>query len=104
MTKLIPMSNNWVGYSGTFLEFDKQLVPKEHIYFDKINPDCFEINLKSELLEYTGHEQIVTFDYFGQQVLGKFASTLDIEINKELRLNIDTSQISLFDKDSKKRI
>jgi len=76
----------------------------EHIYFDKINPDCFEIDLKSELLEYTGHEQIVTFDYFGQQVLGKFASTFDIEINKELKLNIDTSQISLFDKDSKKRI
>jgi multiple sugar transport system ATP-binding protein len=76
----------------------------EHIYFDKINPDCFEIDLKSELLEYTGHEQIVTFDYFGQQVLGKFASTFDIEINKEIKLNIDTSQISLFDKDSKKRI
>ena len=76
----------------------------EHIYFDKINSDCFEIDLKSELLEYTGHEQIVTFDYFGQQVLGKFASTFDIEINKELKLNIDTSQISLFDKDSKKRI
>ena len=76
----------------------------EHIYFDKINPDCFEIDLKSELLEYTGHEQIVTFNYLGQQVLGKFASTFDIEINKELKLNIDTSQISLFDKDSKKRI
>ncbi|MDB9699753.1 ABC transporter ATP-binding protein, partial [Candidatus Pelagibacter sp.] len=76
----------------------------EHIYFDKINPYFFEINLKSELLEYTGHEQIVTFDYFGQQVLGKFASTFNIEINKELKLNIDTSQISLFDKDSKKRI
>jgi multiple sugar transport system ATP-binding protein len=76
----------------------------EHVYFEKINPDCFEINLKSELLEYTGHEQIVTFDYFGQQVLGKFASTFDIEINKDLKLNIDTSQISLFDKDTQKRI
>ena len=76
----------------------------EHIYFEKINSDCFEINLKSELLEYTGHEQIVTFNYFGQQVLGKFASTFDIEINKDLKLNIDTSQISLFDKNSKKRI
>jgi hypothetical protein len=68
----------------------------EHIYFEKINPDCFEISLKSELLEYTGHEQIVTFDYLGQQVLGKFSSTFDIEINKDLKLNIDTSQISLF--------
>ena len=76
----------------------------EHIYFEKINPDCFEINLKSELLEYTGHEQIVTFDYFGQQVLGKFASTLDININKDLKLNIDMSQISLFDKHTKNRI
>ena len=76
----------------------------EHIYFEKINTDCFEISLKSELLEYTGHEQIVTFDYFGQQVLGKFASTLDININKDLKLNIDMSQISLFDKDTKNRI
>jgi len=76
----------------------------EHIYFEKINPDCFEIRLKSELLEYTGHEQIVTFDYLGQQVLGKFSSTFDIKINKDLKLNIDTSQISLFDKQSKKRI
>ena len=76
----------------------------EHIYFEKINPDCFEINLKSELLEYTGHEQIVTFDYFGQQVLGKFASTLDININNDLKLNIDMSQISLFDKHTKNRI
>jgi len=76
----------------------------EHIYFEKINPDFFEISLKSELLEYTGHEQIVTFDYFGQQVLGKFASTLDININKDLKLNIDMSQISLFDKQTKNRI
>ncbi|MDA9077101.1 ABC transporter ATP-binding protein [Candidatus Pelagibacter sp.] len=76
----------------------------EHIYFEKINPDCFEISLKSELLEYTGHEQIVTFDYFDQQVLGKFASTLDININKDLKLNIDMSQISLFDKHTKNRI
>ena len=76
----------------------------EHIYFDKINSDCFEVSLKSELLEYTGHEQIVTFNYFGQQVLGKFASTFDIEINKDLKLNIDTSKISLFDKDSERRI
>ena len=76
----------------------------EHIYFEKINPDCFEISLKSELLEYTGHEQIVTFGYFGQQVLGKFASTLDININKDLKLNIDMSQISLFDKHTKNRI
>ena len=76
----------------------------EHIYFEKINSDCFEINLKSELLEYTGHEQIVTFDYLGQQVLGKFSSTFDIEIDKDSKLNIDTSQISLFNKQSKKRI
>ena len=76
----------------------------EHIYFEKINSDCFEINLKSELLEYTGHEQIVTFNYFGQQVLGKFASTLDINISKDLKLNIDMSQISLFDKHTKNRI
>ena len=101
----IPISNYSFKnkFDGTEISTYLGIRP-EHIYFEKIKPDCFEISLKSELLEYTGHEQIVTFDYFGQQVLGKFASTLDININKDLKLNIDMSQISLFDKHTKNRI
>ena len=76
----------------------------EHVYFEKINSNNFEIDLKSELVEYTGHEQIITFNFSEQQFLGKFSSTLDIQMDKDLKLNIDINQISLFDKDTQNRI
>ncbi len=76
----------------------------EHIYIDKNNSDYFQISAKSELVEYIGHEQIVTFNYFEQQFLGKFPSTLDINMDKNLKLYIDLNQISLFDKNTKERL
>jgi multiple sugar transport system ATP-binding protein len=76
----------------------------EHVYFEKVNEDCFGIKLKSEIIEYTGHEQIITFNFSGQQFLGKFPSTIDIQMDKELDLYIDLKQISLFDKNTQNRI
>jgi len=66
--------------------------------------DNFEINVKSELAEYIGHEQIITFNFSGQQLLGKFSSTIDIDINKEFKLNIDINQLSVFDTLTEERI
>ena len=76
----------------------------EHIYIEKNVSDNFEIKVKSELSEYIGHEQIITFDFSGQQLLGKFSSTIDIDINKEFKLNIDINQLSVFDTLTEERI
>jgi multiple sugar transport system ATP-binding protein len=76
----------------------------EHIYIEKNASDNFEIKVKSELSEYIGHEQIITFDFSGQQLLGKFSSTIDIDINKEFKLNIDINQLSVFDTLTEERI
>ncbi len=76
----------------------------EHIYHQKNNQNCAEIILKPELNEYVGHEQIVTFNICGQELLVKFPSTIDIKINNENKLYFDLDQISLFDKNSKERI
>jgi len=94
--------------------FDKKLelhnkevyfgIRPEHIYYKKNNEDDFEIKLKADLSEYIGHEQIITFSYSNQEVLAKFPSTTKIEINKEINLYFDLTQISLFDKNSKERI
>ena len=54
--------------------------------------------------EYIGHEQIITFDFSGQQLLGKFSSTIDIDINKEFKLNMDINQFSVFDTLTEERI
>ena len=47
---------------------------------------------------------IVTFNYSEQQLLGKFSSTIDIDMDKDLKLYIDLNQFSLFDKNTKERL
>jgi len=76
----------------------------EHIHFKKSNEDDFEVNLRAELSEYIGHEQIMTFNYSDQELLAKFPSTIRIELNKETKLYFDLTQISLFDANSEDRI
>ena len=76
----------------------------EHIYIEKNTSDNFEIKVSSELSEYIGHEQIITFNFSGQQVLGKFSSTIDISIDQEFKLFMDINQISLFDASTEERI
>ena len=76
----------------------------EHIYFKKLNEDDFDINLRADLSEYIGHEQIVTLDYSNQEILAKFPSTIKIELEKEMKLYFDLAHISLFDLKTKERI
>jgi len=84
----------------------------EHLYFNRVNPEDCEISVRSELNEYIGHEQIITYNFYDQQLLGKFSSTYDIEMNKtydiemnkDYNLFLDINHISLFEKDSKERI
>ena len=76
----------------------------EHIYFKKSNESDFEINLRADLSEYIGHEQIMTFDYANQEILAKFPSTIKIELGKETKLFFDLTQTSLFDAQTEERI
>ena len=76
----------------------------EHVHYKKTNDTDFEVNLKADLNEYIGHEQIITFNYSNQEVLGKFSSTVKIEMSKEMKLYFDLNQISIFDKKTNNRI
>jgi len=76
----------------------------EHIQYKKTNDTDFEVNLNTDLKEYIGHEQIITFNYYNQEVLGKFPSTVKIKTGKEMKLFFDLSQISIFDKKTNNRI
>ena len=76
----------------------------EHIFSKKSNEGDFEINLRADLSEYIGHEQIMTFDYENQEVLAKFPSTIKIELSKNTKLYFDLTQISLFDAKTEERI
>ena len=76
----------------------------EHIFSKKSNDGDFEINLRADLSEYIGHEQIMTFDYANQEVLAKFPSTIKIDLGKETKLYFDLTQASLFDARTEERI
>ena len=98
---------NKYNFRNKINEDEKEItlgIRPEHIYIEKNASDNFEIKVKSELSEYIGHEQIITFDFSGQQLLGKFSSTIDININKEFKLNIDINQLSVFDTLTEERI
>jgi len=76
----------------------------EHIYFKKLNEDDYDINLRADLSEYIGHEQIVTLNYSNQEILAKFPSTIKIELEKEVKLYFDLKHTSLFDFNTKERL
>ena len=98
---------NKYNFRNKINEDEKEItlgIRPEHIYIEKNASNNFEIKVKSELSEYIGHEQIITFDFSGQQLLGKFSSTINIDINKEFKLNIDINQLSVFDTLTEERI
>jgi len=77
---------------------------KEHAVRVTKDHNFAEIEVHPELHEYIGHEQIVTFNYYGQEILGKFSSSINIEIDKKMTLFVDLNSVSLFDKETKRRI
>ena len=76
----------------------------EHVYYKKSNEEDFEVNLKADLSEYIGHEQIMTFNLANQELLAKFPSIIKIELNNETKLYFDLTQVSLFDANTQERI
>ena len=101
----IPINN--YDFDNTSQLNDKYVyfgIRPEHIYYKKSNEEDFEVNLKADLSEYIGHEQIMTFNLANQELLAKFPSTIKIELNKETKLYFDLTQVSLFDANSEERI
>ncbi len=49
------------------------------------------------LIELTGYEQNVTFDFFGNEVVGRMPRNADLRLGEAVPLFLDISEISLFD-------
>ena len=76
----------------------------EHIYLSKNNKNDYQIELKTILSEYIGHEQIITFNCYDQELVGKFSSSINIPMEKKFNLFFDLDQISIFDKKTGERL
>ena len=55
---------------------------KEHAVRVTKDHNFVEIEVNPELHEYIGHEQIITFNYCGQEILGKFSSSVILTLIK----------------------
>ena len=63
-----------------------------------------EVNLEPNLIELTGYEQNVTFDFMGNDVIGRLPRNIDTQLGKSISLSLNLSEISFFDKTSTNRI
>ena len=77
---------------------------KEHALRVTKDHNFVEIQVNPELNEYIGHEQIITFNYCGQEILGKFSSSVNINIDEKMSLFVDLNSVSIFDQGTKRRI
>jgi len=62
------------------------------------------IELKPSLIELTGYEKEVSFQFFGNEITGRLPRHIDTELGKPISLSLDLSEISIFDKESTQRI
>ena len=63
-----------------------------------------QVELKPTLIELTGYEKEVSFDFYGNEITGRLQRHIDTELGKPISLNLDLSEISIFDQSSTMRI
>ena len=63
-----------------------------------------ELNLEPTLIELTGYEQNVTFDFMGHEVIGRLPRNINAQVGKAISLSLNLLEISIFDKISTNRI
>ena len=57
-----------------------------------------ELNLEPTIIELTGYEQNVTFDFMGHEVIGRLPRSINAQVGKAISLSLNLSEISIFDK------
>ena len=62
------------------------------------------VDLKPTLIELTGYEKEVSFEFYGNEITGRLPRHMETELGNPISLSIDLSEISIFDCESTLRI
>ena len=77
----------------------------EHINLPDVSlKSQLPVQLKPALIELTGYEKEVTFEFYENEVTGRLPRHIETELAKPISLNLDLSEISIFDRESTMRI
>ena len=63
-----------------------------------------QFELKPSMIELTGYEKEVSFEFYGNEITGRIPRHINTEVGKPISLSIDLSEISIFDRLSTMRI
>ncbi len=76
----------------------------EHISVQKHSEQAQPFELEPTLVELTGYDQNVTFNFFGSEIVGRMPRTTKVALGQPLSLFLDINEASLFDRATGKRI
>ena len=77
----------------------------EHIRLpDEVLKKKMKVELKPTLIELTGYEKEVSFEFYGKEITGRLPRHIHTELGKPISLSIDLTEISIFDRESTLRI
>ncbi|PPR42511.1 MAG: sn-glycerol-3-phosphate import ATP-binding protein UgpC [Alphaproteobacteria bacterium MarineAlpha5_Bin11] len=110
----IPNNENEISFDLTHYEFKNSfengqkiilgLRPEYISNLEDNNKYVKKITLNPSIIETTGFDKHVTFDFAGTEVIGRFTPNSGVELNKKHNVYLNLSQISLFDDKTELRL
>ena len=76
----------------------------EHISARPHSERYAEFDLAPVLIELTGYDKNVTFDFFGNEIVGRLPRNAEVGQGQPAHLYFDLGEISLFDAETGRRI
>ena len=63
-----------------------------------------QVELKPSMIELTGYEKEVSFEFYGNEITGRIPRHINTEVGKPISLSLNLSEIPIFDRFSTMRI
>jgi len=110
----IPNGENEINFDLTHYEFIDKIEDNQRIvlglrpeYVSNLednNKNMKKLSLKPVIIETTGFDKNVTFDFAGSEIIGRFTPNSGVELNKNHNVYLNLSQISLFNEKTEMRM
>ena len=109
-----PDKENDINLNLTHYKFEKNFTNNQKVIIglrpeyvsnnETNNQYTKKLSLKPSIIETTGFDKNVTFEFAGNEIIGRFTPNSGVELNISHDVYFDVSQISIFDSESELRL